>query len=239
MPVAITHGGMSGRAYFDAVIVTEHGPDGTQIREVVNDQLEADDTLDWHHWETGVASRSVRFTREPLGHKDAGSLSITEARGDDAVAGWSSDRHLFKVVQGNQYRIRGYLRGEDLAPADGAHVGLRLDVYAESPGAAGDGFLERGKSYLEHEIMKHLEFGIENEVPMSVMEFGVVRQAFQMQGKGGDRWVTDMLSLFEKHDLGFAYWEYHGAQMGIYLSPSGKPSDLNAPLRDVFARELG
>ena len=239
MPVAITDGGMRGTAYFDAVTVTEHGPDGAQIREIINDQLDAEGTLDWYHWEAGVASRSARFAREPLGHKDTGSLSITEARGDGAVAGWSSDRHLFKVVPGNQYRIRGYLRGKDLAPADGTQVGLRLDVYAQSPGAGGGGFLERSKTYLEHEMMKHLEFGIKNEVPMSVMEFGVVRQAFQMQGKGGDRWVTDMLALFEKHDLGFAYWEYHGAQMGIYLSPAGKPGEINGPLRDVLARELG
>jgi endoglucanase len=238
MPVAFASGGMRGTAYFDAITVTEHGPDGAQVREVVNDPLGANDTLNWFHWESGRASPSARLARESSGHKDKGSLSVTDAQGTGAVAGWSNDSHLFKVVPGNRYRIRGYLRGDEVTHSEGAQVGLRLDVYANTPSAAGSGFLERDKAYLEHELMRHLQFGIKNNVPMSVMEFGLVRQAFAMQGKGGDRWVADMVSLFKEHNLGFGYWEYHGAQMGIYLDGTGSAGKLNGPLKEVLAREL-
>lgn len=242
IPLVYAEGGMRGTAYFDVITVTEYAPDGTEIREIVDDGLDPDGTLDWYPWESGgEASTPAQLVRESSGHEDAASLSITDMQTDGAIAGWSNDGHLFTVVPGNQYRVRGYMRGQDVAPVDGQGplIGLRLDVYGESPGAAGGGFLERDKSYLEHEMREHLQFGIENEVPMSVMEFGVVRQAFQMEGKGGDVWVTDMLALLEKLDLSFAYWEYNGAEMGIYLGPTGEPSEPNEALRGVLMRELG
>ena len=73
---------------------------------------------------------------------------------------------------------------------------------------------------------------------MSVMEFGLVRQAFEMEGKGGDQWVTDMLELLEENDLSFAYWEYHGTQMGLYLSGTGLPGEPHTALQDTLTRGL-
>ena len=130
----------------------------------------------------------------------------------------------------------------DIAPASAASVPqivLKLDVYAETQGAAGGGFLPRDKTFLEYQMEDHLAFGAEHEVPMSVMEFGAVRQAFQMEGKGGEQWVGDMLSLLEENNLSFSYWEYHGTEMGLYLSGSGEPGEPNTALQEVLRRELG
>lgn len=241
MPLVVAAGGMSGKAYFDAVSVTEYSPDGTEIREIVNDPLDADGILDWYQWESGgEATPGAEFARESAGHQDDASLSIGAAAEAGTIAGWSNDGHLFSVVPGNQYRVRGYMRGEDIASATGTppRIGLQLDVYASSPGAVGGGFLGRDKAYLAHEMAQHLKFGAENQVPMSVMEFGAVRQAFETEGKGGGLWVTDVLALLEENDLSFAYWEYHGAEMGIYLSGEGKPDDVNEVLQDVLTRNV-
>jgi endoglucanase len=240
-PLVTVQGGMRGTASFDAITVTEYGPDGTEIRKIVNDQLDSAATMDWHHWQSGGdAAAQPKFTRATAGHRDGGSLSIGNATDAGAIAGWSNDAHLFKVVPGNKYRIQGHMRGQDIAPSAGSapRIALQLDVYAESPGTAGNGFLERGKVYLAHEMGKRLQFGADNNVPMSVMEFGLVRQAFEMEGKGGDQWVTDMLDLLAENDLSFAYWEYHGTQMGLYLSGSGQPSEPNKALHEVLTREL-
>ena len=240
-PLVTAQGGMRGTAYFDAITVTEYAPDGTEIRQIINDPLDGDRTLDWHQWQSGGDSATPAvFTREAAGHQDNGSLSISNAAAAETIGGWSNDAHLFKVVPGNKYRIQGHMRGQDVAPSTGSspRVGLQLDVYAQSPGAAGDGFLERGKGYLAHEMAKHLKFGSDNNVPMSVMEFGLVRQAFELEGKGGDQWVTDMLALLKENDLSFAYWEYHGDQMGLFLSGTGQPSEPNTALQDVLTREL-
>ena len=87
-------------------------------------------------------------------------------------------------------------------------------------------------------MAQHLRFGADHDVPMSVMEFGAVRQVFEMEGKGGERWVGDMLDLLAENDLSFAYWEYHDSAMGIYLNKNGAPSQPNAALLEVLRREL-
>ncbi|MGY1644095.1 glycoside hydrolase family 5 protein [Geodermatophilus sp. SYSU D00703] len=237
MPLVIAGGGMTGTAVFDAVTVTEHGPDGAVLREVVADPLDPDGTLDWYSWSSGGDGAATRFERLPAGVEDGASLAVADApAGEEAVAGWSNDGHLFPVTPGNSYRVQGWMRGEGVGGAGAATI--QLDVYGESPGAAGGGFLGRDRAYLEHAMEQHLRFGRENDVPMSVMEFGVVRQAFEVPGKGGDRWVADMLALLEENDLSFAYWEYHGSQMGIHLTSEGPPGEPNTALRDVLEREL-
>ncbi|WP_346959831.1 cellulase family glycosylhydrolase [uncultured Arthrobacter sp.] len=240
-PLATAQGGMRGTASFDAIRVTEYGPDGTEIRRVINDPLDRDAALDWHQWQYGgAAGAPPKFAREKAGYRDDGSLSISDAMDAKAIAGWSNDAHLFKVVPGNKYRIQGHMRGQNIEASAGSapRIGLQLDVYAQSPGTAGNGFLARDKGYLAHEVGKRVQFGIDNNVPMSVMEFGLVRQAFEMEGKGGGQWVTDMLDLLAENDLSFAYWEYHGTQMGLYLSGSGQPSEPNQALLDTLARGL-
>jgi endoglucanase len=240
-PLAAAQGGMLGTASFDAITVTEYGPDGTELRKIVNDRLSKNGTLDWYQWSYGGdPAAPVDFKRDTAGYQDDGSISISNAPDAAAIHGWSNHSHLFKVTPGNQYRVQGFMRGQDVAPSAGAapRIALQLDVYAQSPGAAGNGFLQRDKSYLAHEMAKHVKFGIDNNVPMSVMEFGTVRQAFQMEGKGGDQWVTDMLGLLEENNLSFAYWEYHGTQMGLYLTGTGPPGLPNAALQDTLRREL-
>lgn len=239
-PMVTAQGGMRGTAGFDAIRVTEYGPDGTELRQVINDPLDRDSTLDWHQWQYGDTAAPPKFAREKTGHQDSGSLSISNAVDATAIAGWSNDAHLFKVVPGNKYRIQGHMRGQSIAASAGSapRIGLQLDVYAQSPGTPGNGFLARDKGYLAHELGKRLKFGIDNNVPMSVMEFGLVRQAFEMEGKGGSQWATDMLDLLAENELSFAYWEYHGTQMGLYLSGTGQPGEPNKALQETLARGL-
>lgn len=239
-PVAVVDGGMRGTAHFDAVTVTEYAPDGTEIREVVDDRISGD-ALNWYEWQSREgAAPAVDFERESSGHEDDASLSVTGASPAGAVAGWSSTGHLFEVVPGNRYRIRGYMRGEDVAGADGEEprIRWRLDVYARSSGPGSNRFLKRDRTYLEARMDEHLQFGAEHHVPMSVLEFGAVRQTFEMEGKGGERWVADMLDLLEEHDLSFAYWEYRGPDMGIFRSGTGSPGEPAGGLEEVLRRGL-
>ncbi len=99
--------------------------------------------------------------------------------------------------------------------------------------------MPRDKAFLEHELLKHVQFGITNDVPVAVMEFGVAREAFKVPGAGGERWVEDVLSLLDDHGLGYAYWEYHGDPMGIFLDETARPQELNLTLRDLLARHQG
>jgi endoglucanase len=133
MPVVSAKGGMRGTAYFDLVTVIEYGPRGTEIREVAHDDLSLKTIRNWYEWSSGSnGNQPPKFVRETVGYQDDGSLSISNAEGAQAVTGWSNDQHLFKVMPGNQYRIRGYMRGQDIELAGtGTDIGFHLDFYKE------------------------------------------------------------------------------------------------------------
>jgi endoglucanase len=72
-PQVVVEGGMEGTAHFDGIRVTEYGPDGTELREVLDDPLDEDSTTTWYPWtgENGADSsvnhtRSARDTRTKL-----------------------------------------------------------------------------------------------------------------------------------------------------------------------------
>lgn len=68
---------------------------------------------------------------------------------------------------------------------------------------------------------KHLEFGVKNNVPMSALKFGLMGQNFTMPDAGSGQWVADVIDLLDENGASFAYWEYHGDRMGIYLRDEG------------------
>ncbi|MCM3687838.1 glycoside hydrolase family 5 protein [Kocuria rosea] len=238
MPQFIVEGGMTGKVQFDRVVVTEYGPDGTELRQVLEDQLTSSSTSSWYSWgDRNGTDPSAQLIREGSGHQDEASLSIGGTV--ESGAGWNNSEHLFKVVPGHQYRVQGYMRGEDVALTDDhSRIALELAVYGEDPNAPGGGFFGRDKEYLAYVMDQHLQFGAQHNVPMSIMEFGAVRHTFERNNKGGDRWVADMLALLKEKDLSFAYWEYHDPEMGIYVHKSGQPSQSNSPLEEVLRREL-
>ena len=84
------------------------------------------------------------------------------------------------------------------------------------------------------------QFGAENNVPMSVLEFGVIRDTFEIDGRGGADWVSDMLDIFLKYDVSFSLWNYHGSSMGIFLSSFGsEPDKPNTELIEILKEKLG
>jgi len=241
LPMMTVRGAMKGKVFFDALEVEEYGPDGKSIGIIKTDPLSSDETLEWYSWQSKETEAPVKFEREHTAcYMDQACLSIADTAGRNSIAGWSNDGHLFRVIPGNSYRISGYMRGEDVMVAKGGEIGFNLDLYARTKGLPGEGFLGRGKAYIEYEIMKLLAFGLKNNVPMSVLELGLVRQAFE-KGKGGRQWVLDVLDLLARHDVSFAYWEYHGEAMGIFPNAAVAPdpalanSELIATLKEALA----
>ena len=70
---------------------------------------------------------------------------------------------------------------------------------------------------------------------MSVMEFGTIRATFEDETKGGARWVTDMLDIFDETGLSYALWAYRDPSMGLYLGDPGYGSAVpNQPLIEAI-----
>lgn len=242
IPRLLARNGMEGTAHFDNVTVTEYAPDGTELRQVIDDELQDEDgETDWYPWQRRFRSTfGYQTTGEDQWHRQEGELGLTDATNEDLDSGWANDDHLFQVIPGNQYRVQGSMRGEDIAASDDEdpQIRLELDVYAEPSDEEEQAFLARDKTYLEHELTEHLRLRAEHDVPMSVMEFGTMRETFEMPGKGGDQWVTDVLDLLDEHNLSFAYWEYNGRDFGLYTPTDRQPGTPNEELQEVLRREL-
>jgi endoglucanase len=243
VPMAVMRGKIQGTVYFDDLKVLEYDSHGKFLREVMREPLSKASIQRWWSWEKSEdQATSASFNRlDTIGYNDTYSLEITKRTDDDAMVGWTSDNHWFKLVKGNYYQISGYMRGNKVEFVDGSNPGVanfELDVYGDTQESGEKAFLVRNKTYLEHELMKLMRFGIDNNVPMSVMEFGVIRYCFEL-GKGGEQWVADMIDLLRQHRLSFAYWVYRDENMGIYLSEDNHPpTQANVRLINVLKRKL-
>lgn len=240
IPLMSIRSGGNGTVQFDNIRVNEYDPKGNWLGEVRSDPLTEQTLWKWWGWQTNPAG--VTFTRHnDNGQNDSHSLSISlQAAPENTLAGWSSDHSWLTITTGHYYQISGYMRSipaKTTGTAPPPKAALELDFYA-NPTDAPPALLARDSHYLEYELMKYLQFGIDHQVPVSVLETGLVREAFEIPDKGGAYWLRDLLDLFAKHRVSFAWWSYRGDQMGIYPNQQDGNDRPLKPLADALADSL-
>jgi endoglucanase len=246
LPILVVRSGARGAVEFDDIEVFEFSSSSRQVTKVVSAPLTKEGVWQWWAWGDADQEKSPSvFTRsQSSGANDRHSLAIDGVTTQDSYLGWSSDRHWFNVTAGNLYKVSGYMKGSDIVYFDNAltgeaFIGVALNFYKDPRAPRTEGFIYRDREFLEREFLKMYNFGIENNVPMSVMEFGVMRDTFGVDGKGGEKWVGDMLDIFSEYDVSFSFWNYHGSSMGLYLSDYGsEPGEPNLELARVFEEKL-
>ncbi len=248
IPIMTIRGAGQGKVFFDDIRVYEYDQNGQALGPVLHEPVSADSIWQWWSWKSsGMNQQHVTFNRETgTGSNDQHSLSVTLGKptGNEShgPVGWSNDHHWFRVTPGHYYQISANMKFEkqfeqqaDTDETETIPLAIpELDFYTTS--VTGEpAFLERNQPYLEHQFMQLFQFGKQHNVPVSVLETGLVRHAFEMEGKGGIHWVRDLLDLFKKHQVSYAWWNYHGDQMGLFLSGQDSPPDaLNLTLADTF-----
>lgn len=213
-----------GKAYFDDLVLERLDAKGASVETLYRVNL--DTPRGWYLWQkSGNGARAL----EKTGHGDASSLSIT-GTSDDANLG--ADYLRFQPRVGETYRLSGWMKGEKLPPA--ANCKIRLDFMRARAPVHG-----RNKAYLEQELDAYVAWGKKHRVPLFLGEFGVIRHAFDA-GRGGERWVGDMLDLLLARKLSFTYHDYHEDHFGLYLGEGSLPTDkqLNRPLFAVLKSKL-
>lgn len=232
LPIAVARGPVHGTVHIDDVTVIEYDQAGKLVGEVAHDPLDEERVLHWYPWgeQTGDVSRFR--TAWEAGFNDDHSLVIAGAE-NNRISGWSSDDNFFAVVPGHSYRIMGRLKGRGVRPSDPGQRGgvqLEIDFYKNPDGTNRPAFIGRTKQLLEHKMKDSLAFGAKHNVPMSVMEFGLIGTAFKGK-RGGAIWLKDILELLEKSTVAYAYWEYHGDTMGVFVRNSGEFEFAHPPIR--------
>jgi endoglucanase len=171
---------------------------------------------------------------------NSGIYSFVNTDGKNAVAisGTTSDAnsygnaYRFQTKTGYYYSISGWIKGKN---ATGNNQ-MRLD-FEYTP--AGKIIQHRDKNYLKNEISYFLQWGIDNNVPMYVGEFGLYNECFK-DNKGGLNWVKDVIEILKNANINFTYHDYHETGFGIYKGDERLPDPdyANNELIVLFKNEL-
>jgi endoglucanase len=203
-----------GQAYYDDLLVKEFDENGKFIRNIFNINILSKEGF--YYWSSNESGRLDLSMEE--GHNDKLCIMMSGST-DDANA--NSNAYRFRVKQGYSYQVSGWMKGIDINPD--ANCMIRLD-FETSP--SNGKVTVRDKNYLEEEVKKYLAFGQKNNVPLYCGEFGVISGCFA--GKGGLKWVNDMLDIFEKYKVHYTYHSYHEDAFGLYYGYNNPPDPGNA-----------
>ena len=136
---------------------------------------------------------------------------------------------FFRPVKNYSYQASGYFR---IRSSSGeATIRPRVDIWK----AESISFLN--KDFLEKNIKAYVEFSEKYNVPVYCGEFGTGTVSFT-DNKGGDRWVSDVIDIFNKYSISYNYHTYHEESFGLYMNSSLEPAaNRNELLYEVLCRK--
>lgn len=211
--------GKENTVYLDDVTITEYDESGVVTREITY-SMNKEDCSDFSFWASDGVGK-VGF--EPsVGRTEVGCLYINGTTSDANAAGLK-----FELKEGMSYTISGWVNLYGVS--DTKTVIPRLDF-----SLAGSVY-SLDYDYLESMFLDNMEFYTEHDVPVYVGEFGCVAKSFGE--RGGEQWVEDMLTIFNKYGVGYNYHSYHEGSFGLHMGGDElSQSPINQLLAEVFKR---
>ncbi len=186
----------TGTVYYDDLVINEYDENNVFVREVMN--LDFSSSEEWSHWGDG------EFIRSTQGRNDNASLAMQGTTNGS----WYNNDLRFQVHRDYSYRINGYMSGEDIG--DGAWCVMNITFESSSSQTP---VLLRDREYVEYHLLQRAQFGIENNVPVNVGEFGPSRESYG-DGLGGMTYLEDVLDLMVSNNLHFTYYTYNNWNEG-------------------------
>ncbi|MBN2804747.1 MAG: cellulase family glycosylhydrolase [Deltaproteobacteria bacterium] len=205
-----------GKAFFDDVVLEEVDENGKVVNTLRTINLTT--KRGWYFWNPGNKGEAAEETG---GHGDDSALSMSKNVSDSNLG---AEIFQVKLEKGKRYRISGWMKGENIGANTKCQI--RLDISsAKVPLHKWD------KAFLEQELNAYLAWGKKHDVPLFLGEFGTITASFK-EGRGGEKWVADMLDLLMKSNINWTYHAYHEDAFSLYGDPSRLPNDdtANKPL---------
>lgn len=213
-----------GKAYYDNITVNEVTANGTIVNELF--EIPLSQPIATSMWsENGDGSDGVANE----GQNDDFSLTKTGASGYGTTT--LSD-YSFKAEKGKYYAVSGWAKGENIPAGSETNVGFTSEFYY-SPTGSEITFL--GYDYLLNKILDYTAYIEDQGFPVYFGEFGVARNTFE-NDKGGERWVRDVLSIFDSLEYHFTYHSYRETSFGYYETWDGSVDTTteNLALKNEF-----
>lgn len=225
-PVFYGHRLGSGIAYYDDITINEVDAQGNVLKEIVKWNVNDLQSV-WHWSENGDGSMSTSFS----GHGDKYSITNTGTTGNSSI---TLGRFTFKVENGKRYAISGWMKGDNIP--SGATTALSMELYYSPSGSP---VYARNKQYLKSVILQTSQYPSSKGYPVYFGEFGVVRNAFE-NNKGGERWVADVIDIFDSLGYSWTYHVYREGSFGLYNGVTGTvdTNTVNTLLKNTFIAQL-
>ena len=162
-----------------------------------------------------------------IGYRSGGCIRISGAVGDSNIALGLMNEALHS---GCTYIASARVLCVNLPKS--AVVMPRLDYYKSEHTEI------LAKDWLKSLYKTYLDFGRQNNIAVYCGEFGAGLPAFE-EGRGGEKYVADLLEIFIEAGIAFTYHTYHENHFGLYRNDSHiLPDDINEPLAEVFRKVL-
>ncbi len=206
--------------YLDDVVITEYDKNGNVIKTYEFNMTEAECAQMYFWSQDGKGSAGYA---SDFGRSENGCLYIKDTTSDANATGLK-----YELKEGNFYSISGWVNYGNSTST--SRVKPRID-YSQA-----DSIMYLDKNYLEHTLLSDLDFYHSNNVPVYMGEFGTCTNSFK-DNRGGEQWVTDMLSLLEKYSVSYNYHTYHEGAFGLHTN-SGKITSQtrNEVLAEIFRK---
>ncbi len=215
----------SGTIWFDDFVVKEYDENGVFVRDILTSNVE-----DLDNWDAWSANNTGQATLDVGGHVGLYCLKYTGSTSDASVNNWDNK---FEVKYNYSYKISGYIKTKDL-PVSSFSM-LSISFY-NSP--SGKKVMRRNKDNLRAQVAEYVQFGIDNNVPLYVGEFGLVRNCFE-NNKGGDTYINDILNIFDEYQLNYTMHVYREDNFGLYSGVTGQVDTTTAtPALKVLQNNL-
>ncbi len=213
--------GTGGIARADDVKLDEYDENGDYVQTIYANTFDKNSALNF--WSSNNSGRN--FFTLTAGHDAAGCLTI-QGTTDDA----NCSTAYIKPVAGHSYQASGYFQ---VVGADaGATVRPRVDLWDV------DGVDTLNRSFLEKSFAQNITYSAAHNVPVYCGEFGAGIHCFE-NDRGGDRWLSDVLDIFEESSVNFNYHAYIDGSFGLYTSTSAQAAgNRNEALYDLFCEKL-
>lgn len=214
--------GEDGTAYIDDIKLKEFDSEGKETRTIYATNFD-DDMCSMYFWASNnIGSGEYVSTK---GRKKGGSY-LVKGTTDDA----SGSIGFFRPVKGCSYKASGYFRV--CSSNESATIRPRVDIYK----AESISFLN--KDFLRKNIKSYVDFSEKYNVPVYCGEFGTGSLSFR-DNKGGDKWVEDVIDVFNEYRISYNYHTYHEESFGLYLNSTFElPDNRNELLYDVLCRKV-
>lgn len=201
-PVLCAHYIDSGKVFFDDFTVKEYDESGNFTRVITSADIESE--TNWFKWSQHSDGKSGISSNEH--HSGHSSYFLTGMKG---YGTGNNNEYRFLTKYGYSYSISGWVKGENVP--DSAICRFSIDFEKSSSGKT---ILMLNKEYLRQQFSRFNQFGIKNNAPIYVGEFGLNYQA--CKDKGAAAWFNDILDILDSSNVHWTHHIYNGWWFGLY-----------------------